>query len=131
MPSAKSKPRIVNFAEYLASQPPRSRAVLRKIRALVRSLVPDAEETISYHLPAFRRGRIFFYFAAFKSHIGIYPPARGNPALLRALAKHRTAGGNLRFPLDAPLSPQLLARVIKALAKPYAKRALSKKAHSP
>ena len=114
-----SRSRITTVAAYLATQPPRSRVVLGRIRALVRRVVPDAEETVSYQLPAFRRGRVFIYFAAFTSHVGIYPPVRGNPALVRALAKYRGEKGNLRFALDEPLPYGLIERVIKALAKQY------------
>lgn len=120
-PKAKPKknPRIASVDAYLALQPPRSRVVLRRVRALVKKLVPEAEEMISYQLPAFRRGRVFIYFAAFASHVGIYPPVRGNPTLLRALAKYRGEKGNLRFPLDEPVPYGTIERVIKALAKQY------------
>jgi uncharacterized protein YdhG (YjbR/CyaY superfamily) len=124
MTTAKSKgqrPRIASVAEYLANQPPRSRVVLRRIRALVKKLVPDAVETISYQLPAFKRGRVFIYFAGFANHVGIYPPVRGNPTLIRALTKYRNEKGNLRFPLDKPIPYGTIERVIKALDKQYSK----------
>lgn len=113
------KPRITSVDAYLALQPPRSRVVLRRVRGLVKKLVPEAEETISYQLPAFKRGRVFIYYAAFASHWSIYPPVRGNPTLLRALAKYRGEKGNLRFPLDEPVPYGTIERVIKALAKQY------------
>jgi uncharacterized protein YdhG (YjbR/CyaY superfamily) len=118
----KKNPRIASVDAYLALQPPRSRVVLRRVRALVKKLVPEAEEMISYQLPAFKRGRVFIYFAAFASHVGIYPPVRGNPTLLRALAKYRGEKGNLRFPLDEPVPYGTIERVIKALAKQYSER---------
>jgi uncharacterized protein YdhG (YjbR/CyaY superfamily) len=95
--------RISSFADYLASQPSRSRVVLRQIRVLVKTMVPDAEETISYQLPAFKRGRVFIDFAGFKNHVGIYPPVRDDTTLVRALTQHRNEKGNLRSSLDEPL----------------------------
>jgi uncharacterized protein YdhG (YjbR/CyaY superfamily) len=126
MTTAQSKaprPRIASVDDYLANQPTRSRVVLRRIRALVKRLFPDAVETISYQLPAFKRGRVFIYFAAFTSHVGIYPPVRDHPTLLRSLARYRNAKGNLRFPLDQPIPYTVIGRVIKALAKQYSKGA--------
>jgi uncharacterized protein YdhG (YjbR/CyaY superfamily) len=118
------RPRVASVADYPAIQPSRSRVVLLRIRALVRNLVPEAVQRISYQLPAFKRGRVFVYFAAFATHVGIYPPVRGNPTLIRALAKYRNEKGNLRFPLDKPIPYGTIERVIKALAKQYSKETL-------
>jgi uncharacterized protein YdhG (YjbR/CyaY superfamily) len=73
-------------------------------------------------MPALRlpapRSRVFFYFAAFKQHIGVYPPVH-EPALVEALARWRGPTGNLQFPLDEPLPLALLARLASALAQQY------------
>jgi uncharacterized protein YdhG (YjbR/CyaY superfamily) len=98
--------------------PPQSALVLRKVRALVRKNVPGCEELISYGIPAFKLGRIFMFCAAFKSHIGIYPPVRDDARLMRQLKPYANAKGNLRFPLSAPVPYPLIARVAKALSKP-------------
>ena len=91
------------------------------IRRAVHAAVPGATETISYRMPAFRKGRVFFYFAVFKQHIGIYPPVRGDAALQRALARYRGPKGNLKFPLDEPMPIALIARVASALAAEHAR----------
>ena len=77
--------------------------------------MPDAVRCIGYQMPAFRMGRIFFYFAAFKNHIGIYPPVR-DPALVEELARWRGPKGNLIFPLKEPLPIDLIGRTAVALA---------------
>jgi len=87
----------------IANAPPRARTVLRRIRALVRKAAPDAEEVISYGIPSFRGRRIILHYAAFRDHIGIFPPLRDEPALLKALAPYAGPKGNLRFPLDEPM----------------------------
>ena len=91
--------------------------MLQEIRGIVKRTVPAATETISYRMPAFRLGRTFIYFAAFKSHIGIYPPVKGDKALAKALAPYRGPKGNLKFPLDRPMPYGLIARVVAALSR--------------
>ena len=71
--------------EYIASCVPSVRRVLREIRATVRRAAPDAQEKISYRIPAFMQKGVLVYFAAFKNHIGMYPPVR-DAALKKAVA---------------------------------------------
>jgi uncharacterized protein YdhG (YjbR/CyaY superfamily) len=101
-----------SIADYIAAQPPKVRAILRKIRATVRAAAPDAEETISYRMPAFKQGGVLIYFAAFKEHIGVYPPVRGDARLLKALAPYAGEKGNLRFPLDEPMRYDLIEQIV-------------------
>jgi uncharacterized protein YdhG (YjbR/CyaY superfamily) len=98
---------------YIAGFPPDVRALLERLRATVRSLVPDATETISYGIPAYRRGAGLVYFAAFKRHVGVYPPVQGNAALEKAVARYANDKGNLRFPLDAPFPIALFERIVR------------------
>ena len=98
---------------YLAGLPPKARAALRKIRAVLRRLAPTAQETISYRMPAYRGHGMILYFAAFEHHIGLFPPVRGDGRLNDALARYRGPKGNLRFPLDTPLPMALIERVAK------------------
>lgn len=65
-------------------------------------------------------GTCSLYCAAFKRHIGIYPPVRADARLRAALRPYANAKGNLSFPLDEPMPMALIARVAKALAKQYA-----------
>lgn len=105
------------IADYIAAAAPAAQPILRRLRAAVREAVPDAEECISYRMPALRIRKVFFYFAAFKQHIGIYPPVKGSAALQKRLAKYRGPKGNLQFPLDEPMPYALIAQVAKTLAK--------------
>jgi uncharacterized protein YdhG (YjbR/CyaY superfamily) len=88
---------------YIAEFPPETRAALRKIRAALHKAAPNAEETISYRIPALRGNGMLVYFAGFKNHIGMFPPVRGDARLVAALARYRGPKGNLRFPLDEPM----------------------------
>ncbi len=103
--------------DYIAGADPSVQPLLRQIQATVQALVPDAVPCISYRMPAFRLQRTFFYFAAFKHHIGIYPPVRNDAALLAELAPYRGEKGNLAFPLKHPVPVELIGRVALALAR--------------
>lgn len=109
--------------DYIAAQPGAVQPILQRIRAIVREEAPGAEETISYRMPAFMRGGVLIYFAAFKKHIGIYPPVHGDAALLEALAPYRGAKGNLAFPLADPLPYELIRRVARQRAAENASKA--------
>jgi uncharacterized protein YdhG (YjbR/CyaY superfamily) len=88
-------------------------AILKKVRAAIRKAVPDAEECISYRMPAFFQGGVVVFFAAFTNHIGMYPPVRGHDELERDLAPYRGEKGNPKFPLDESIPYELIRRVVK------------------
>jgi uncharacterized protein YdhG (YjbR/CyaY superfamily) len=99
--------------EYIAAFPPDVRSVLKKIRATVKKYAPQAIEKISYRMPAFFQSGVLIYFAAFKNHIGIYPPVRGDEKLNRELTPYRGPKGNLKFPLDEAIPYGLIGRIVK------------------
>jgi uncharacterized protein YdhG (YjbR/CyaY superfamily) len=115
-----NKAPVITVDDYIAAAPASKRTALREIRAIVKTVAPDAQEIISYRIPAYRQGRVFVYFAAFKSHIGLYPPVKGSAALEQALRPYRGDKGNLRFALDQPLPYALIKRVVSALKRQYA-----------
>lgn len=98
---------------YIAGFPPAVQAVLKKIRATARAAAPNAEERISYRMPALFEDGVLIYFAAFKKHIGIFPPVR-DEKLKAAVAKYAGPKGNLQFPLDKPIPYALITRIVKA-----------------
>lgn len=121
--SVSSRPRFASVPEYLASLDPAHSKVLKSVLSVVRKSVPKSELVISYGIPAFRSGRAFIYCAAFKHHVGIYPPVRDDARLVKELKPYANAKGNLNFPLSAPMPMALIARVAKVLAKQYARPA--------
>lgn len=104
-----NRPTVID--RYIATFPADVQAILQQVRLAIRTAAPDAEEVISYKMPAFRQAGIVVYFAAFKRHIGLYPPVRGDAELQRAVAPYAGEKGNLRFPLDRPMPCELIARV--------------------
>jgi uncharacterized protein YdhG (YjbR/CyaY superfamily) len=107
----KPNPRTVD--EYIARFSPEVQEVLKKIRHAIQAAAPEAEETLSYRIPAFKQNGILVYFAAFKKHIGLFPPVRGNVDLIRAVKPYAGPKGNLRFPLDKRIPYPLIRRIVK------------------
>lgn len=103
--------------EYLEALAPSQASALRRVLATARRAVPGAMPVISYGIPALRKERVFIYCAAFKHHIGIYPPVGEDARLRAALQPYANAKGNLAFPLDEALPLALIGRVAKALAR--------------
>ena len=122
-----SGPKPASIDKYIAARPPAVRTILRKIRRTIRDAVPDAEETISYRMPAFKLDGVLVYFAAFRNHIGLFPPVRGDASLKRAVARYAGPKGNLQFPLDEPIPYGLIKRIVKFRAKRNIEKARAKR----
>lgn len=103
--------------EYIQGFAPEVQAILIKIRQTIRKAVPKAEETISYRMPAFKLDGVVVWFAAFKNHIGMYPPVSGDPGLIKLVSAYAGEKGNLRFPLDQPIPYDLIERIVRQRAK--------------
>ena len=97
------------------------------VRAAIRRAAPDAEEAISYQMPAFRQHGILVYFAAWKKHIGLYPPISGDAAIEKAIARYAGPKGNLQFPLDEPMPVALIERIVKLRVKQDAAKAAARR----
>lgn len=97
--------------KYIAGFSENVRVVLEKVRATIRTAAPDAVEVISYQVPAFKYHGDVAYYAAFKNHIGFYPPVP--EALKKEAAKYANPKGNLHFPLDEPIPYDLITKIVK------------------
>jgi uncharacterized protein YdhG (YjbR/CyaY superfamily) len=111
MSEADKKPIDINA--YIADFPGPIQQLLQHLRAVVSEAAPEAEECISYGMPAFRQGGILVYFAAFRNHIGFYPTASGIEKFQAELAPYRWAKGSVQFPLDQPLPDDLIRRMVQ------------------
>jgi len=107
-----------NTDEYLSTLPEDVRAMLQKLRETIKSAAPEAEEIISYAMPAFRYHGMLVYFSAFKNHCSFFP---GNSSLIAKLARElkpfQTAKGTIQFTLENPLPEALVRKVVKARMK--------------
>ena len=111
--------------EYIAAFPPDVQAILQKIRTTIAKAIPKAQEKISYRIPAFALDGDVIYFAAFKKHIGIYPPVR-DARLKKELAPYAGPKGNLQFALAERIPYALIGRIAKVRARENAARAAAK-----
>ena len=100
--------------DYLAEVPEPKRGTLQELRQTIRDILPDAEEVISYGLPAFRlNGQEIAGFAAFKNHLAYLPHSGSVLAELHDdLAGYASTEGSLHFPIDKPLPRALVKKLI-------------------
>ena len=113
---------------YIAQFPAQVQVILHRVRKTIGNAAPEATERISYQMPAFQQHGILVYFAAWKNHIGLYPPISGDKALEKAVARYAGPKGNLQFPLDEPIPYRLIERIVKLRVKQdLAKTAAKKK----
>jgi len=104
---------------YLAKLPADARDTLEAVREAIRAAAPEADEGISYGVPAFKfRGKALVCFAAFKNHFGFYPLS---PDVLSSfaedLAAYETAKGTIRFTAKKSLPKALVIKIVKARLK--------------
>ena len=130
MKTKRAAPQTID--DYIAASVPDVQTVLKKIRSTIQKAAPGAAETISYRIPAFTQNGIVVYFAAFKNHIGLYPPVTGDARLVKAASPYAGEKGNLRFPLDQPIPYSLIGKIAKFKAQQNrAKAAAAKKPNRP
>ncbi|MEV7607523.1 DUF1801 domain-containing protein [Paenarthrobacter sp. NPDC089322] len=102
---------------YIAAQPAGVQEILHEIRRTIHEAVPGAGEMISYDIPTVTiAGHYVVYFAAWKSHISVYPVPRRDEALAQELAPYLAGKGTLKFPLAKPIPYGMIARVAAQLA---------------
>lgn len=109
------RPKFESVGQYLKALPAPQRRKVKKIISQAQDLYPEAELTLSYGVPAFRDGKVYFYVAGFKNHISLFPPLRTNPALRKKLRPYQNAKGNLLFPMEEEIPSALIAELITSL----------------
>src|SRR5262245_30819482 len=106
------KPRTID--EWLVSVSDDKRAALQRLRTAIKSVVREADECISYGVPAFRlHGRFLVAFGAGAQHCSFYPGAAGLRIHKNELKAYSTSKGTIRFPADRPLPTALVRKLIK------------------
>lgn len=98
--------------EYIKSFPANVQVILIKLRQTIREAAPNAEETISYQMPAFKLNGILVWFAVHKNHIGFYPKPSAIAAFKDELAPYKSSKGAAQFPLDKPIPYDLVNRIV-------------------
>jgi len=99
---------------YIKLFPENVQGLLNQIRTTIKKNAPEAEESISYKMPAYKtNGKPLVYFAGFKNHIGLYATPTGHTQFEKELSKYKQGKGSVQFPLDKPIPLTLIARIVK------------------
>lgn len=102
-----------SVADYFLVFPPATRKVLKEMQKIIKTAAPDAEEVISYNMPAFRQQGMLVFYAGYKEHIGFYPTGSGIAAFKDEFKNYKWSKGAVQFPLDEPLPVKLIERIVK------------------
>ena len=106
-----------NVDEYITTFPKNIQTILQELRQVIRDAAPEAEEVISYQMPAFKLNGILVWFAAFKNHIGFFPKSSAIEAFKKELSGYEVSKGTIRFPLDKPIPLDLVKKIVKYRVK--------------
>jgi uncharacterized protein YdhG (YjbR/CyaY superfamily) len=120
------KPKSVD--EYIHGFPEETQFYLEQIRAAVWKAAPDAQEVISYGIPAFMMNKTYLvYFAGYKKHVSMYPVPKGDEAFQKEISPYRVGKGTLQFTLEKKLPMRLISKIVKCSLKTNKERSRKKK----
>lgn len=109
----KSNITFSDIDEYHNSFPINIQNILGQLRHTIRQTAPQATETISYGMPAFRQNKVLVYYAVHKEHIGFYPTPNPIVHFKKELEKYNSSKGAIQFPIDKPLPLTLIKKMVK------------------
>jgi len=113
--------------EYISGYPIETQKLLEEMRSTIIKAAPQAEEVISYAIPAFKLNGMLVWFAGYSKHIGFYPGASGIKTFKKELSIYKGAKGSVQFPLDQPLPLGLVTKIVKFRVKENLIKAKAKK----
>ena len=116
------KSAYASIDEYIRGFPKDVQDKLQKLRHVIRKAAPDAQERISYRIPAFYLNGNLVYFAAYAKHIGFYPTASGIASFTKELSAYKSSKGAVQFPMDKPLPLDLVKKITEFRAQENRKK---------
>ena len=102
-----------NIDEYIAGFAEEIQIKLKAVRQTIKKAAPEAEELISYQMPAYKYYGVLVYFAGYKNQIGFYATPTGHAAFKKDLALYKEGKGSVQFQHDEPLPLALISRIVK------------------
>ena len=102
-----------SISANIENYPSKVRILLGLVRRKIKEAAPNAEECISYGMPAFKFHGMVVWFAAHTNHIGFYPGAAAIVTFKKNLAKYKHAKGSVQFPFDVPVPLALIKRIVR------------------
>ena len=122
------KIKFKDIDEYISFHPSKVKKLLKELRSTIKIAAPDAEELISYNMPALKFHGLLLYFAAHKEHIGFYP---GNSSTIelfkKELTAYKTSKGTIQFSLEEKIPVTLVKKIVKLRVEQNLERAKQKK----
>lgn len=109
----KSESKCQSVDEYISGFPKNIQDKLKSIRMIIKKAAPEALETISYQMPAYKLNGILLYFAGYKSHIGFYPLASAIKAFKSKIENYSYSKGAIQFPINEKLPKDLIEEIAK------------------
>lgn len=113
--------------DYISVFPEEIQEILQGIRTCIRTAAPNAEETISYGMPAYKLHGVLVYFAGYEKHIGFYATPSGHTQFATALSGYKQGKGSVQFPLDQPMPLKLIEEIVKFRVEENMSKAQKKK----
>jgi len=104
-----AKPKTIG--EYIALQGADIQPRLQEVYNTIKSVLPNANEKISWQMPTFWKGRNLIHFAAFKQHIGLYPGGEATTVFADKLTEYKTSKGGIQLPNNKPLPLDLIREI--------------------
>lgn len=105
--------KVTTVDAYIEEFSPEVKDLLRKMRNIILKVASDAQESISYGMPAYNtQGKPLVYFAAYKNHIGFYATPSGHEAFKKELSGYQQGKGSVQFPLNEPLPLELIRKIV-------------------
>ena len=98
--------------DYIESFPPVVQKQLKEIRAIIKAAAPEAQELISYCMPAYKLNGVLVYFAGYKGHIGFYPTPSVIKQFLSKIQAYKYSKGAVQFPIDQPLPKKFIKEMV-------------------
>lgn len=99
--------------DYIALQSSVAKPLLESLRKTIKETAPEAEECISYQMPAYKFKGPLVYFAAYKNHIGFYPTGTGIAAFQKEISRYKNSKGAVQFPIDQDLPHDLIRKMVQ------------------
>jgi uncharacterized protein YdhG (YjbR/CyaY superfamily) len=100
--------------EYISNFPKEIQILLQEVRKTIKSAAPNANEGISYGMPAYKlNGKALVYFAGYKNHVGFYATPTGHNEFTKELAKYKQGKGSVQFPINEPMPLDLITKIVK------------------
>ncbi len=99
--------------DYLSTLPTQTKSILKELRKTIKEAAPQAEELISYNMPAFKLNGMLVWYAAYKTHIGFYPAPAAIKVFKDELTGYKTSKGAIQFPVEKTIPATLIKKIVK------------------